>query len=532
MLSVMYCDTMALKTFPFQFDPRLAINSQLMYSPCPWTPSYHCPPTLSVPSTTCHAALLPNTLTRHPQTWTKEDVRVWLNWCAQEYAIEPVSPDKFDMNGKALCLLNRKDMMDRDPQSGDILFNALQQIITKSEVPLPFPFTPYPLRLPAGTNFPVPPVSPSPDFSQSGLLVLSGNTTQTTFSTPRSTPSFIPILPQPSHQHQPSPCQAQQEPISAVVTSVPEGVLSPAPTSTDTDSAPSDGDSNIDEMDLQESDVRRVDLESNSNYYDEAFRLKCVATLKKAEPDCRLLWEFIHQLLTDAKYKHLVCWENVSDLVFRIVNPTGLAELWGHQKNRTNMTYEKLSRALRYYYKMNIIRKVPGKRLTYKFLQHPSTIRKGQRGARPHAKTNLMLQNGINEPKSEPSLDVGLPRLAISDQQSHDHIPSPSHMPSQSRRLSPATLTLPDRHSEMMPPPTLFRYNETHSNIHFVKGEIPIQDEPEDLSFKRESRNVIDNVDRSQGHMCQTNFQQEDGGMSEDNSSREREIGIKIEVTA
>ncbi|ESO97558.1 hypothetical protein LOTGIDRAFT_104152, partial [Lottia gigantea] len=81
---------------------------------------------------------------------------------------------------------------------------------------------------------------------------------------------------------------------------------------------------------------------------------------------CRLLWEFIHQLLVDSKYKHLVCWENTNELVFRIVNPTGLAELWGHQKNRTNMTYEKLSRALRYYYKMNIIRKVPGKRLTYK----------------------------------------------------------------------------------------------------------------------------------------------------------------------
>uniref|UniRef100_A0A0B7AZM5 ETS domain-containing protein n=1 Tax=Arion vulgaris TaxID=1028688 RepID=A0A0B7AZM5_9EUPU len=52
------------------------------------------------------------------------------------------------------------------------------------------------------------------------------------------------------------------------------------------------------------------------------------------------------------------------------------------------MTYEKLSRALRYYYKMQIITKVPGKRLTYKFLQHPAKIRKGQRGARPHSNRN------------------------------------------------------------------------------------------------------------------------------------------------
>jgi len=42
--------------------------------------------------------------------------------------------------------------------------------------------------------------------------------------------------------------------------------------------------------------------------------------------------------------------------------------MWGQQKNRTNMTYEKLSRALRYYYRMNIIKKVSGKRLTYKYV--------------------------------------------------------------------------------------------------------------------------------------------------------------------
>lgn len=48
------------------------------------------------------------------------------------------------------------------------------------------------------------------------------------------------------------------------------------------------------------------------------------------------------------------------------VNPAQLSRLWGIQKNRTNMTYEKLSRALRYYYRMDIIEKVPGRRLTYR----------------------------------------------------------------------------------------------------------------------------------------------------------------------
>lgn len=75
------------------------------------------------------------------------------------------------------------------------------------------------------------------------------------------------------------------------------------------------------------------------------------------------------------------------------MDPNGLARLWGNHKvnprsvatvrssqwkqnndgrffsflqNRTNMTYEKMSRALRHYYKLNIIRKEPGQRLLFR----------------------------------------------------------------------------------------------------------------------------------------------------------------------
>lgn len=37
-----------------------------------------------------------------------------------------------------------------------------------------------------------------------------------------------------------------------------------------------------------------------------------------------------------------------------------------NKQNRTNMTYEKMSRALRHYYKLNIIRKEPGQRLLFR----------------------------------------------------------------------------------------------------------------------------------------------------------------------
>ncbi|XP_016431296.1 transcription factor ETV6-like, partial [Sinocyclocheilus rhinocerous] len=82
--------------------------------------------------------------------------------------------------------------------------------------------------------------------------------------------------------------------------------------------------------------------------------------------DCRLLWDYVYQLLSDSRYENYIRWEDRNTKVFRIMDPNGLARLWGNHKNRTNMTYEKMSRALRHYYKLNIIRKEPGQRLLFR----------------------------------------------------------------------------------------------------------------------------------------------------------------------
>ncbi|CAB4055971.1 unnamed protein product [Lepeophtheirus salmonis] len=46
------------------------------------------------------------------------------------------------------------------------------------------------------------------------------------------------------------------------------------------------------------------------------------------------------------------------------------ARRWGERKSKPNMNYDKLSRALRYYYDKNIMTKVHGKRYAYKFDFH------------------------------------------------------------------------------------------------------------------------------------------------------------------
>lgn len=48
--------------------------------------------------------------------------------------------------------------------------------------------------------------------------------------------------------------------------------------------------------------------------------------------DCRLLWEYVFQLLSDRRYEPYIRWEDRQAKVFRVVNPNGLAQLWGNHK--------------------------------------------------------------------------------------------------------------------------------------------------------------------------------------------------------
>lgn len=61
------------------------------------------------------------------------------------------------------------------------------------------------------------------------------------------------------------------------------------------------------------------------------------------------LWQFLLQLLEQQSNGHLIAWTS-NDGEFKLVDAEEVARLWGLRKNKTNMNYDKLSRALRYYY--------------------------------------------------------------------------------------------------------------------------------------------------------------------------------------
>lgn len=48
--------------------------------------------------------------------------------------------------------------------------------------------------------------------------------------------------------------------------------------------------------------------------------------------DCRLLWDYVYQLLSDSRYENYIRWEDRDTKVFRIMDPNGLARLWGNHK--------------------------------------------------------------------------------------------------------------------------------------------------------------------------------------------------------
>lgn len=79
------------------------------------------------------------------------------------------------------------------------------------------------------------------------------------------------------------------------------------------------------------------------------------------------LWQFLLELLTDREHVGVIHWVGTEG-EFKLSQPEIVAQLWGKRKNKPTMNYEKLSRALRYYYDGDMISKVHGKRFVYKFV--------------------------------------------------------------------------------------------------------------------------------------------------------------------
>ncbi|KAK3519393.1 hypothetical protein QTP70_026955 [Hemibagrus guttatus] len=247
------------------------------------------------PETPDELCKLPGRLRINPSLWDKDDVNLWLRWAQKEYALRRADHEKFEMNGKALCLLTKEDFRLRCPSSGDVLYELLQHVKQQRRCP--------------------------------------------THTTPGSLGTAETLCVAEERKLQLSPVLAAHPHVFS-----------------------------------------RTDEPLNLSYKTESSRIKTATTEANGKiaatksHNCRLLWDYVYQLLLDTRYESYIKWEDRDAMIFRVVDPNGLARLWGNHKNRANMTYEKMSRALRHYYKLNIIKKESGQRLLFRFLKTPDEI--------------------------------------------------------------------------------------------------------------------------------------------------------------
>lgn len=475
---------------------------------------------------------LPQNLLLPIDSWTKADVQKWIEYCIDEYSLGDVNLNDFEMNGKALLLLNEDSFKQRSPRWGDVLYKALQQHRTtlKSLHCQTFPYQFWNnfgfSSSPSSTrryNIPPLPLSMSlPPFHPNSTGVLQHSTAaaaaacmhpafnymfnrpetsapkssaanhranyfnahqstrnrEVSSSSSSSSSFFCPDLTSNKTSQKsdilhpvnesndvkreaisPNLTQSTRQPTpntSPVTTATSTSAVSPsvkqeciededvdieqhetAPTPPITSSSPSSSSPRSSSSILtklnqlnnetlpfkirsqlltrakqQPNDVTNIndnhqDSDGNSltndstrqiRYYHDRIDFRGDILMKPpAAKNCRILWEFLYILLEDPNYESIIHWENREKMIFRIIQADKLAALWGLQKNRLSMTYEKLSRGMRYYYSNNIISKEQSKRLLYRFMRSPDEIRKSMKR---NGGTTNMIYSSLNKKSS------------------------------------------------------------------------------------------------------------------------------------
>ena len=274
---------------------------------------------------------------RDPRDWSQDHVAHWLSWAIREFSLgSGAHIDSFitslSMSGKELCAMNKQDFISRAPLfMGDILWAHLEILQRETDQD----------------------VKPVPVSSSS---YYPPNKTYTELEPPVSRPPppvtshyYHPPAPPPPYYHSytPSPPYSTHHNINWSVSSTgdylpclpPTSFALPPPTSLPHLTQPSPPPS------LPET--------SQGPAFTGSGPIQ--------------LWQFLLELLTDKQCQAIIAWTG-DGWEFKMTDPDEVAVRWGQRKNKPKMNYEKMSRAMRYYYDKNIILKTPGKRYVYRFI--------------------------------------------------------------------------------------------------------------------------------------------------------------------
>ncbi|XP_041718713.1 transcriptional regulator Erg isoform X2 [Coregonus clupeaformis] len=283
-----------------------------------------------------------------PTLWSTEHVRQWLEWAVKEYGLLDVDVALFhNVDGKDLCKMCKEDFQRLTlSYNADILLSHLHYLretplphLTSDDVDKALQNSPRLMhaRNTGGVSFifpntPVYPTDNSPRVSARPDLAYeaarrSGWAPQAVSSTKGSQPS--PTIVTKTEEQRPH--------------LDPYQILGP------TSSRLANPDCGRDSNKPQSADIALLLSFKGSGQIQ--------------------LWQFLLELLSDSANSGCITWEGTNG-EFKMTDPDEVARRWGERKSKPNMNYDKLSRALRYYYDKNIMTKVHGKRYAYKFDFH------------------------------------------------------------------------------------------------------------------------------------------------------------------
>nr|XP_033773366.1 transcription factor ETV7 isoform X2 [Geotrypetes seraphini] len=284
---------------------------------------------------------VPGRLRLQPSLWTKDDVIDWLRWAEKEYSLRRTDESKFEMNGKGLCILTKEDFRHRSPSSGDVLYELLQcikmQRRERSHTPL--------LSLPViqvkhmqkissptgnGKEVPLNPLYRRSHFSCSAKVCTSSSTRD----------SVSRLSEEPSKKDKirddPSPVQSKAGHSNTDVSTGLARAVDSAPSSHPVAVQSAHNPDPVETSRSPQETCHRVEP-LNLSHQSEVTGHREVARSLSISPqaqvdgkiaDCKLLWNYVYQLLSDSRYESYIKWEEKEARTFRVVDPNGLAKLW------------------------------------------------------------------------------------------------------------------------------------------------------------------------------------------------------------
>ncbi|XP_057583252.1 ETS-related transcription factor Elf-3 [Hippopotamus amphibius kiboko] len=296
-----------------------------------------------------------------PQRWSKAQVLDWVSYqvARHKYDASTIDLSRCDMDGAALCRCAPEDLRLVFGPLGDQLYSQLWDLTSSFPDELGWIME----LLEKDSMEPQEPLGEQGPFDQ-GSPFAQEMLEDCRQASPLYPGSFGPGAPSP-------------------------GSSDVSTAGTGTSQSPHASDSSGSDVDLDTPDSK---LLSGDGFPDEKGDLKhgkrkrgrprklskdsreCLEGKKnKHAPRGTHLWEFIRDILIHPELNEgLMKWEDRQEGVFKFLRSEAVAQLWGQKKKNSSMTYEKLSRAMRYYYKREILERVDGRRLVYKFGKNSS----------------------------------------------------------------------------------------------------------------------------------------------------------------